>query len=170
MKKMDEIETKVKEALEKFTAKARAASLDGPSEWTEGIKTALGKLGEKCGYSICTSGFSGRFEAEWLYDMVWYHEVGKKDQSRLVDIPLVAECEWNLSLGHIKYDFEKLLAANASHRLMICEADKSETKRIIEYFHDAIDKYKLCRKGDRFLIALLDAKGYTFRYELIIKQ
>jgi hypothetical protein len=58
---------------------------------------------------------------EWLYDVTWLqysrgYESGL--DNRLIDVYLVAECEWGTS-PDVKYDFEKLLQARASVRLMI---------------------------------------------------
>ena len=89
-------------------------------QYTKAIKTALCELGRKFTYQVRASGVDIA-ESEWLYDVTWLqysrgYEPGP--DNRLVGIPLVAECEWGTS-PDVKYDFEKLLLARASVRLMI---------------------------------------------------
>jgi len=80
---------------------------------------------------------------EWLFDLHWFTQHKKcrtglrKYGYRLKTVPLVVECEWDWirakereqkkeqnkaeldPFGEVKYDFQKLLLANANLRLMI---------------------------------------------------
>lgn len=122
------------------------------------------------GYHVCVKNQSGEFNAEWLYDMVWYEETEEGDDRRLVDVPLVLESEWMKSTGQIRYDFEKLLVANARHRVLICQAAPINRNSVLSYLRDAVKQYRLGRAGDRFLIALLDSVEEEFEFHLIIKE
>ena len=87
---------------------------------TAEIKTKLCEIGRQIfDCKVCAAlPVSHRDYGEWLYDVVWlkYHEELTDHPIRCV--PLVAECEWG-NYGQIKEDFQKLLLARASVRLMI---------------------------------------------------
>ena len=83
-------------------------------EWTEKVLTTLCKLGERLGYTAWATGAP----KEWLYDVSWSN---CDACGRLISVPMVAECEWG-NLGEIAYDFEKLLLARATVRVMVYDA------------------------------------------------
>ena len=157
----------IKELLTAFVKDAHDQKIKGDANWTYEIKKRLGELGLSKGYDVCASGFRDYFEAEWLYDLVWYIEEGKDDNRRLIDIPLVVESEWNMRPDYIRYDFEKLLAANAELKLMICYVHEDNREKMLTYFIDSVAKYLRGREGDTFLIAILDYDTETFSYEVI---
>lgn len=152
--------------LQEFEAVA-SGILKGNTAWTKGIKRKLYKLGYEYGYTTCASGLDGDSEAEWLYDVVWYKEDGEGQDARIIDVPMVAECEWNGGIGHIKYDFEKLLLANAPLKVMICRATVDTMQATKDYFADAIAKYPYNSRDARFLIIILETQAETFNYMLI---
>lgn len=154
------------DALREFEAGASGV-LKGDTAWTKGIKRKLYNLGCKYGYTTCASGLDGDSESEWLYDVVWYREEGEGPNARLVDVPMVAECEWNVGIGHIKYDFEKLLLANAPLRVMICQATADTMQATKDYFADALAIYQHGSHDARFLIIILEKTPETFKYMLI---
>lgn len=164
------LETEIIRELNFFILETRQTKLIGNTAWTNGIKRRLGNLGASKGLSVCTSGFRGEFESEWLYDLIWYKEEGTGPEARIIDVPLVVECEWNMHFSHIKYDFEKLLGSNARHRLMICYAHDKSKEGLRKYFREAVDRFLLSKEGDRFLIAILDYKEELFDFELIVKH
>lgn len=69
-----------------------------------------------------------------------------------INIFHIVESEWKRDFFHIKGDFEKLLVANAILRFFIFYLWQEEKDR---YLKDAVEKYKLGRSGDRFMIAIL---------------
>ena len=78
-----------------------------------------------------TQSMGGIFKnSEWLFDLHWYTD-GKNPYTTLT-LPLVMECEWQQKrkgdkvnkFSGIKYDFQKLLVANAELRLMIFKVVK----------------------------------------------
>ncbi|WP_153796431.1 hypothetical protein [Foetidibacter luteolus] len=89
----------------------------GNTPWTREMKKALGNLGKSRGFKICAACKDEDFETEWLYDLIWYKENLK---GNLIEVPLAVESEWSMGWKHIKFDFEKLLVANATLKLMIC--------------------------------------------------
>ena len=104
---------------------------------------------------------------EWLYDLHWYTEHEKQRELphiygyRLKTLPLVVECEWEYInrkerdkykrgertgvdlWGAVKYDFQKLLIANADLRLMIFQkrSDSSQNDKLDDYFIEVIENY-----------------------------
>jgi hypothetical protein len=158
----------VKQLLDKFASRAKEEKINTDSGWTHEIKELIGGLGNKYQFNVCASG-SEKFEPEWLYDLVWYEEFGEGENARLVQVPLVMECEWSLLFDQIKNDFEKLLLANSILRIMICYVYLDNQKKTIEYFRDAISKYQLSKPGDTFLIAILDYDTNEFIYEVMTK-
>ena len=84
---------------------------------TETVKNKLRQIGQgKFGCYVCASGVPRADYGEWLYDVTWLKY--DCDGSSLIDAPLVAECEWG-NPGDIDDDFQKLLLARASVRVMI---------------------------------------------------
>jgi hypothetical protein len=136
--------------------------------WTETIKKLLGNLGERLGCKVCASTWDKKYNAEWLYDLVWYRE---NNDGNLVEVPLVVECEWGTDTKKdIKFDFEKLLLAKADIKLMICSNNDIKSKEYLAYFREALDVCPLINNNELFLIAILklngiDAEGFEF-YEL----
>jgi hypothetical protein len=165
------IEVDIQEALKRVTNRARKDNITSDTIWTKLVKEELGDLGDELGNKVCTSGFRDCYNAEWLYDLVWYieEEEGEQKNWKLIDVPLVVESEWSRNFLHIKYDFEKLLVANAQHRLFICYLWKIERDKFLNYFADAIKKYRLGHSGDRYMIAILEVETKEFVFELLIK-
>ena len=95
-------------------------SPEGNSEWTKKVLTTLCKLGRRLGYTAWASSVPNehRDGIEWLYDVSWCN---CDTYSRLISVPMVAECEWG-TLEKIAYDFEKLLLARAAVRVMVYSA------------------------------------------------
>lgn len=172
MPKTDEIvvmENEIKNALKAVCEKLNDRKYSD-SEWTHNIKKNLAELGEKNNSLICTSGFGSNYNSEWLFDLVWYKEEGTGHNARLIDVPLVAECEWNMAFKHVRFDFEKLLTSNARLRLMICYSHPNEIDGLKVYFKEAINKYPLLQQGARFLVAILNSHTNEFMFEPYIKQ
>lgn len=164
----DEIENMLQQELNKVAVEAFEKKIRGNTWWTFRTKETLGELGDKLGFNVCTSGFNGRFEGEWLFDICWYQNNANKF---LEKIPLIVESEWGRTIGEIKYDFEKLLQSNAEHRLMICQAKPDQFDDLRKYFYQAIKAYQYSKIGDRFLFAIFDDFNTgEFEYRLILKE
>jgi len=171
MSEFDNIEKKLIEVLEQTSKEGLEKKISGDGEWTYRMKELFGNLGEAEGFTICTSGFKDVFNGEWLFDLVWYKEELVEGYKMLADVPLIVESEWKREFKYIKYDFEKLLVSNAERRLFICQSKPDKIDWLMEYFTKAIDTYRLGKKGDRFMIAILeDYYSGEFTYKLITKR
>src|SRR5260221_2726039 len=134
----DQIEQSIQKTLREYVQKVKYEKSN--KTWTNELLNALGKLGGEFGYKPCPS----VTESAWLYDMVWYREqvgVGVKKIPFLVEVPFAMESEWNPEFEEIKYDFEKLLVVNATHRLMICYAKPDDYFMLLNFFYDSIQNY-----------------------------
>lgn len=162
---LTKVEEEVKNILEQVRLEWVNKELIGDKNWTNRIKKLLHLKGEELGYEVCASGIDCN-HGEWLYDIVWYEN---NEDGLLKSVPLVVESEWKRRYGDIKYDFEKLLLSNSDQRVMICQGQNVEELK--SYFFNAIKSYNTLRKGDRFLIAILeDFYSGEFFYEVIIKE
>lgn len=123
---------------------------------TYSIKEIIGNYGHSKGFKVCACGFPGHFENEWLYDMVWYKE---NNTNNLITVELALECEQSYGLPAIKFDFEKLLVANANLRIMICLLGKMPVEIIKDYCTNAVNAYTHLKKGDRILTLIWDDFG-----------
>lgn len=100
------------------------------------IKSALAAEGQRLGFQVLPAGRSG----EWLYDLVWR----RLDANRnLIGVPLAVEIEVSdSSLGGIRYDFNKLLQAQAGHKLMVFQVKtEGEVEAIFDRLEESIEVY-----------------------------
>ena len=148
---LNEIEQRILEELNEFSKLYFSAdNKDRSGKFvTKSILKRVGDIGKDLKFDVCASGFKDIFYGEWLYDMVWYKE--EKVTEYLLEVVLVLECEQAYGIPDIKYDFEKLLLANAKMRIMICLAGKTPVDEIKNYFIKAVEAYKGLNKGSRIL-------------------
>lgn len=151
------------------------------------VKDKLALLGQKkFNYKVYANGLSpnltqlngGTFKnSEWLYDLHWYIE--GKNHYTTTRLPLVMECEWQqkrrgdskVEFSGIKYDFQKLLVANAEFRLMIFKVIRpTDFEKLTEYFEDNINNYQHLPTGSKFLFIAFYEKTKTFYYREIFKK
>jgi hypothetical protein len=129
----------------------------GDGEWTTAIKRGLIALGRKRGYSICTSGFPGECDNEWLYDMVWYRN---DPPDHLREIGLVLESEWSIDPFQIKYDFEKLLVAKSPIKVMVFQDYKDNLSKLWSLLETGIRTFQTVPAGEKYILAAYEnAKG-----------
>lgn len=132
---------------------------------TETVKNKLRQIGQgKFGCYVCASGVPRADCGEWLYDVTW---LKYDEDSSLIDAPLVAECEWG-NPGDIDDDFQKLLLARASVRLMIFGGwDKRGSKEKLEKMANTIERFSpLCDdKGAWLLVPCVGSEkdGWSFK-------
>ena len=139
-------------------------------EWTKAIKTMLCELGHEFGYQVGAGGLNFGY-GEWLYDVTWLeysrgYEPGLQNQ--LIDAHLVAECEFGKPTA-IKDDFEKLLLARATVRLMIYDGNyDSGSEAIAERLAGYISDFKGSYAEDTWLLAAwerhADTGAWSFKY------
>ncbi len=145
------------------------------SVWTNSVKKCLRDLiwrdnilGTENKYDVLDSGTDG----ELLYDSTWLeYEDENQSNYKIIDVHLVAECEWLTHSENISFDFNKLLIAKARHRLMIFQKNtddsiREETNRLIEL----VEICKQVQIGDRFLIVGMNYNSWQFLDTLYIKQ
>lgn len=118
----------------------------------------------------------GKFKnQEFLYDLHWYTE-SSEDKFLPFSTPLVVECEWNpkkkgvkgIPFSGIKYDFQKLLMANADLRLMIFKLKTDRKLNLLNlYFENAISAYRSLPLGSKFLfVAYIENRKGFYYYSL----
>ena len=98
----------------------RHAEMTTNKRATRAIVTKLQEIDHRLNYRVGAKG--GKYGAdwgEWLYDVTWFKYSDDQYHDHLVDVPLVAECEWSGKFSDVKDDFHKLLLARAGVRLMI---------------------------------------------------
>jgi len=157
-----------------------------PQEKTEYVMNALSRLGKEQGFRSMAKGISddlkneGFKKAEWLYDLHWYQEI-EPTCYRMIRLPLVVESEWDWIrdaerkkkvaigegtpdvFGEIKWDFQKLLVANAELRLMIFQERIEISSDVLNtYFRETIDGYKNLEDGSKFLFIAFEKNGFNY--------
>lgn len=135
----------------------------GNTIWTGKIKEVLSDLGHSLDY-ISSSNHDGR---EWLFDLIWFTLNKRNNFNRLV---LAMESEWDLSWDQIRYDFDKLLATNATHKLIICQSILSSRDTLLHNFQISINDYQLGIKDERFLISIYNSTKETEFWHYIITR
>ena len=151
----------------------------GNTEWTKAVKTELCKIGrDRFSFEVYASGVENPEpgHGEWLYDVTWleYEKNGRSElnaRRKLIDAPLVAECEWG-DLGDIYDDFEKILLARASVRLMIFDGNQNPgSKKIAEQLAGRVREFNGSRAEDVWLLAAWEGTNaaWPFQYFTIEK-
>ena len=131
---------------------------------TNEVKTKLREIGQdRFCCDVCLTSVPGADYPEWLYDITWL----KYDSALfLIDTPLAAECEWG-NTGDIEDDFQKLLLARASVRLMIFGGwDECGTKTKLEWMANQIRKFNPSCDEDAWLLVACEGSatdGWSFK-------
>ena len=154
MHSLNETELEIKKRLDKYSEQILGPNKKNcNTDLTYSIKEIIGSYGQELGFDVRASGLK-QFKNEFLYDIVWYrsNEIGLKN------VELVVESELGRGLEVIKYDFEKLLLANAKMRIMICfsylHGDGIED--IKEFCSNAVKNYDQLEKGSRVFVLIWD--------------
>ncbi len=138
-----------------------------PSQVTEPVvKAKLCEIGRGFRFYTCANTVEGADCNEWLFDVTWL----KYDcDESLIDVPLVAECEW-VNRKYIYDDFQKLLLARASVVLMIfAGGDECGSKKMADWLVEKVGKFNGSRDEEAWLLAAWERndneeKGWSFRY------
>ena len=131
-------------------------------EWTVAVKDRLCEVSSCCCVTNADYG-------EWLYDITWleYERGGLRDwpASALIDVHLVAECEWG-NFERICEDFEKLLLARAEVRLMIFDSTHAgnSSEEIAGQLAERVRKFNGSRDEDAWLLAGWENDNWSFKY------
>ena len=126
------------EAMEGITAKSVGGAKN--RHWTRKVKKVIGRIGRENGFTVSASGFKGKCDPEWLYDLVWYRN---NTNERLEALPLILECEWIESKDSIRWDFERLLIANAPLKVMVfqCRGER-KMEDLFKMLKDSVNEFK----------------------------
>jgi hypothetical protein len=129
--------------------------------WTKQLKDDIGTLGEKHDWTVCAGGFKGRFEGGWLYDLVWY----KETNGHLSQVYLVLESEWGKYQSLIKYDFEKLLLAKATLKVMIFQTDNRRIEDLFKFLEEGIRAFPLLQSAEETYL-LIAFNNDSFKFDI----
>ena len=139
------------------------------TEGTKAVKTKLCEIGREFGFKVGAGGVKPGF-GEWLYDVTWLeYEPKPFPDGLLIDVHLVAECEWG-NFERIVEDFEKLLQARAGFRLMIFTgSNQANSEEIAERLAERVREFKGSRAEDAWLLAAWEGSNddWWFRYSTI---
>ena len=139
-------------------------------KWTRALLTKLCEIG-RINFACKVRANRGKVDrtfrdrGEWLYDVTWL----KYNNDRLIDVPLVAECEWG-NFNKIKDDFQKLLLARAGVRLMVYNGCQSSygSRAIAEELAQNVMGFNYRQEGDAWLLAAWERAEnqhkFIFRY------
>lgn len=167
---MDNLEEKIYKKLQIFADNyfLPENKLRTGTHITHSVKSIVALIGVEEGFEVCVSDKTAEYHSEWLYDIVWYKSNCNK---QLESIELVMETELQYGLNTIKYDFEKLLVANARRRIMLCLAGKLEVESIKNYFDSAIKGYSLLPTGEKITCFIWDdwTGDGSFCYHIAMK-
>lgn len=138
-------------------------------EWTRQVLTQLCRVGQNLGFSVCASRVDGADWGEWVWDVCWL--AGKKN---LRSVAMAGECEWD-DVEHIKEDFQKLLVARASLRVMVCDGwwqpgcDDTEGRATAERLQRWVGEFEGGSEGDKYLLIIYEwheKRRRSWRYRL----
>jgi len=125
----------------------------------------LKKVGEKLGFKTCGSNSGGN--GEWLFDLCWY----KGEDELMEEFPLALESEWSHIDQFVRFDFQKLLVARATHRVMVFERiDEAAFTATVDHLIKCIVAFQGTTKGDLYLFACWlckNAQKFVFRHHIV---
>ena len=138
---------------------------------TKAVKTKLCEIGREFEFKVGAKRNevekAYRDFGEWLYDVTWLeYEPKPFPDGLLIDVHLVAECEWG-NFERIIEDFEKLLQARAGFRLMIFTgSNQANSEEIAERLAERVREFKRSRSEDDWLLAAWEGTldDWQFRY------
>ena len=155
--------------------------LEGATGWTTAVNTTLCRIGRehfgmevRAGKDKVMPG-THLDHGEWLWDITWRKE---NDKSQMVDMSLVAECEFSkMTVAGIVEDFQKLLVARADVRLMIHEhftdeilndddspaEEKHRAPAMANHLAQHVQAFGYTQSDDVYLLIALD--GHERPYE-----
>ncbi|MFZ0887515.1 MAG: hypothetical protein WA005_03615 [Candidatus Binataceae bacterium] len=148
----DEVEAEIQIALQGLCRDPGAHGWRN-REWTRRVKEAVGRVLSGRGHILSSS---SRVGSAWLWDGV---ALERDASGNLVMVRLALESEW-MGKAEIKYDFEKLLAARAEHRVMVFSAESRRgVETQVKRLRAMIAAFRQGQSGDRYLLAGWYGKG-----------
>jgi hypothetical protein len=141
----------------------RQPELDWTKDWKMALHSAAGGRYEvrASSYPACQPGCE-----EWLWDMAW---LKRAPSGALSEVVLACEGEWNTNKLKIDEDFQKLLAAKASTRLMIFEKETPALLRAaMKDLRKQAVSFGLAGHGDRYVLSGFDIQSFEFAHDLVV--
>jgi hypothetical protein len=135
------------------------------SEWTHLLKSGVGGLGKKNGWTVRSAHRTGEFRQEWLYDLSWTRN---NDGGQLIEVGLVLESEWGHGLEEIRPDFEKLLLAKSPLKVMVFEGRTAEVTVHIDALRSGIRAFHTEIKPELYILAALNYDTYEFVFDQVV--
>ena len=150
------VESQIEGALRALCPGGKAESWDRGRRARD-VKLAVGEIGKRLGCQVYSRAHPDR--GEWIWDMTWIR--GKDGLEE--EIVLALESEWG-SPQEIFNDFQKLMPARPSHRVMVFQAaSSSAAEKMTKGLLEEVSRYRGKRPGDRYLFACwLESNEFWF--------
>jgi hypothetical protein len=114
---------------------------------TRTIKQTFADLGQKLGYQVATSGFPGRFDQGWVYDLIWF-------------VP--GHGEFEVAMAMESEHFSKLLDSTADVRVWLsCDSTPEVANQYIANYLAEAKKFKKMIVGTVFIFIMFEWKTRT---------
>lgn len=126
-------------------------------EMTAEVKRKVGDVGLQLGWQVWPD--KEHINSGWLYDLIWQ----KKVNNALTDVGLVLESEWG-GVAHIQYDFEKLLLAKATYKIMVFQGSTKMICAIVPKLIISIESFKAKTKGEKYLFCAKNRDNESFEF------
>jgi hypothetical protein len=120
-------------------------------EATRSIKKMFGEQGERLDYKAAASGFPGRFDPGWVYDLVWFVPGEGK-----FEVAMAIESELDTtSVTNFDDDFLKLLDSTADVRVWLtCGANSQLAEQHATNYLEEARRFKRMIPGTVFIFII----------------
>lgn len=131
------------------------------SEWKRQIAAGVGDLGDANDWEVCSE-VKELFEPEWLYDLVWWRN---DSTGHLSEVYLVLESERDGRERPIMVDFEKLLVAKSTLKVMIFQGYNHSIPELLRKQEAGIKAFQRHDADEIFILAAFnnDLSRFEFR-------
>ena len=120
----------------------------------------IGKIGQTLKWSVASGKYpDADYLGDWLFDMTWYHA---DEQDQMLSLGMVLESEWGRYWTDIRFDFEKLLIADAPIKVMVFEEVEAPLV-LFGRLKERVTSYEGIKNGQTYLFACF--KGATRDFE-----
>lgn len=129
----------------------------GNRKWTAFLKSKIREVGKKHGYLVSPCPDDGN--KEWLYDLIWFRN---DSDNQLSEVALVLESEWSSDSWHIQEDFEKLLVAKASIKVMVFQCNANNLQGLWDQLNKGIDAFKQRSPAETYILVAFKEEEHKF--------
>ena len=161
---VQKLQSMIRGALDQVNDELIQANVND-SVWTKKIKESLVRLGnnQKLKLKCYASGVKGEgvSSGEWLYDLCWI----RFEDNQIASIELIMESEWIRSFKEVRDDFQKLVQARATLRLMIWQAKSSnDMEKHRDVLVRQIQAFRASQQDDSYLFSCWVADDQKFAH------